>query len=78
MEKTKRCMAALHEAAPEIEVMAGEPMCRHTTFAIGGAADLFVVPKTPGQLAKLTEQVIRKGIGVLDTDPFADIENVRS
>ena len=58
MEKTKRCMAALHEAAPEIEVMAGEPMCRHTTFAIGGAADLFVVPKTPGQLAKAL-QVIR-------------------
>lgn len=58
MEKTKRCMAALHEAAPEIEVMAGEPMCRHTTFAIGGAADLFVVPKTPEQLAKAL-QVIR-------------------
>lgn len=58
MEKTKRCMAALHEAAPEIEVMAGEPMCRHTTFAIGGPADLFVVPKTPEQLAKAL-QVIR-------------------
>ena len=58
MEKTKRCMAALHEAAPEIEVMAGEPMRRHTTFAIGGPADLFVVPKTPEQLAKAL-QVIR-------------------
>lgn len=58
MEKNKRCMAALHEAAPEIEVMVGEPMCRHTTFAIGGAADLFVVPKTPEQLAKAL-QVIR-------------------
>lgn len=58
MEKTKRCMAALHEAAPEIEVMAGEPMCRHTTFAIGGPADLFVVPKTPERLAKAL-QVIR-------------------
>lgn len=34
--------------------------------------------ETPQQLARLTEQVIRKGIGVLDTDPFADIENVRS
>ena len=29
--------------------------------------------ETPGQLAKLTEQVIRKGIGVLDTDPFAKV-----
>ena len=53
MEKTKRCMAALHEAAPEIEVMVEEPMRRHTTFAIGGPADLFVVPKTPEQLAKV-------------------------
>ena len=34
--------------------------------------------ETPQQLARLTEQVIRNGIGVLDTDPFADIENVRS
>ena len=29
--------------------------------------------ETPGQLARLTEQVIRKGIGVLDTDPFATV-----
>ena len=29
--------------------------------------------ETPGQLAKLTEQVIRKGIGVLDSDPFAKV-----
>ena len=34
--------------------------------------------ETPQQLARLTEQVIRKGIGVLDTEPFADIENVRA
>ena len=27
---------------------------------------------------RLRGLVIRKGIGVLDTDPFADIENVRS
>lgn len=26
--------------------------------------------ETPQQLARLTEQVIRKGIGVLDTDPL--------
>ena len=29
--------------------------------------------ETPQQLARLTEQVIRKGIGVLDTDPFANV-----
>ena len=32
--------------------------------------------ETPQQLARLTEQVIRKGIGVLDTDPFADIKKM--
>lgn len=65
MEKTKRCMAALHEAAPEIEVMAGEPMCRHTTFAIGGPADLFVVPKTPEQLAKVLQVICDCGLPLL-------------
>ena len=51
MEKIKACMTALHEAAPEIEVMADEPMRRHTSFAIGGPADLFVMPKTIGHCA---------------------------
>ena len=65
MEKTKRCMAALHEAAPEIEVMVEEPMRRHTTFAIGGPADLFVVPKTPEQLAKVLQVICDCGLPLL-------------
>lgn len=51
MEKINHCMAALREAVPEIEVVANEPMSRHTTFAIGGPADLFISPKTTEQLA---------------------------
>ena len=34
--------------------------------------------ETPQQSGTTDRAVIRKGIGVLDTDPFADIENVRS
>lgn len=51
MEKINHCMTALRAAVPEIEIVANEPMSRHTTFAIGGPADLFVSPKTPEQLA---------------------------
>ena len=28
------------------QVLTGEPMSRHTTFRIGGPADIFVIPKT--------------------------------
>lgn len=65
MEKIKACMTALHEAAPEIEVMADEPMRRHTTFAIGGPADLFVVPKTPEQLTKALRVIRDCGLPLL-------------
>ena len=42
MEHIKDCIAALREAAPEIDIAENELMRRHTTFAIGGPADLFV------------------------------------
>lgn len=51
MEKINECLAALRAAVPEIEIATDEPMHRHTTFAIGGPADLFIVPQTPAQLA---------------------------
>ena len=51
MENSNACMEALRAAVPEIEVVLNEPMSRHTTFAIGGPADLFVIPKTLEQLA---------------------------
>ena len=44
------CAAALRKAAPEIDIAINEPMSRHTTFAIGGPADLFVMPKTIAEL----------------------------
>ena len=50
MEYIKDCIAALREAAPEIDIAENELMRRHTTFAIGGPADLFVQPKTRREL----------------------------
>ena len=35
MEHIKDCIAALREAAPEIDIAENELMRRHTTFAIG-------------------------------------------
>ena len=50
MEHIKDSIAALRAASPEIEIKQNEPMRRHTTFAIGGSADLFVLPKTRNEL----------------------------
>ena len=50
MEHIKDCIAALREAAPEIDIAENDLMRRHTTFAIGGPADLFVQPKTRREL----------------------------
>ncbi len=48
-------MERLQEAAGPECVFSQEPMCRHTTFRIGGPADLFVAPDTVEKVA----QVIR-------------------
>lgn len=35
------------------QIKLNEPMSRHTTFGIGGAADCFVMPETPEELQKI-------------------------
>ncbi|MBR5451915.1 MAG: UDP-N-acetylmuramate dehydrogenase [Clostridia bacterium] len=37
----------------KIEYSENEAMCRHTTFGIGGNADVFVMPENPLQLARV-------------------------
>ncbi|MFB0971957.1 MAG: UDP-N-acetylenolpyruvoylglucosamine reductase, partial [Neofamilia sp.] len=44
------------------EVLKGEPMSAHTTFRIGGPADVFVVPKDVGALIKLLKYLREKEI----------------
>ena len=41
------------EILEDKRILEAEPMSRHTTFRIGGPADLFVVPETVDEIAKL-------------------------
>ncbi len=45
-------------AALGVRVVAGEPLARHTTFRIGGPADLFAPATTPQQLAGLADLAV--------------------
>lgn len=65
MENSNVCMEALRAAVPEIEILSNEPMSRHTTFAIGGPADLFVIPKTLEQLAGTLKVLRNCGVPLL-------------
>ena len=49
---------------PEIELRLNEPMSKHTSFRIGGPAEVMAFPKDPGQLGK-----ILKMSGILDCKP---------
>lgn len=47
---------------PEEDILQKEPMCRHTTFRIGGEAGCFVRISSPKQLAGLTPFFRKEGI----------------
>lgn len=49
---------------PDLKVCFGEPMAKHTSFRIGGAADVMAFPKSAEELAQLL-----KVSGLLDTKP---------
>lgn len=65
MEHINECIAALRAAAPDIDILKDEPMRRHTTFAIGGPADLFIQPKTRRELAGALSVLRERGIPFL-------------
>lgn len=65
MDQINTCITALREAAPDIDIMQNEPMSRHTTFAIGGPADLFVQPKTRRELAGTLGVLRARGVPFL-------------
>ena len=56
--------AAAAELSPRIRgtVRTREPMCRHTTFRIGGPADIFVQPADPDDLAEVLRFARAKGL----------------
>ncbi len=44
------------------EALLNEPMSRHSTFAIGGPADVFISPSSEQQIARLIEYLRERGI----------------
>ena len=44
------------------EYLLNEPMCRHTTFGIGGAADVFVAPKNSEELKTVISLALQNGV----------------
>lgn len=52
-------MAAL---VPDCELKWNEPMSRHTSFRIGGGAEVFACPKTPGELAQVLGAAAELGV----------------
>jgi len=51
MDQTHECIRELKGAAPRMEIKISEPMRYHTTFAIGGPAELFLLPRTTEDMA---------------------------
>lgn len=51
----QKFLKKLREAAGDTQVLAQEPMKKHTTFRIGGAADYFVMPQTKEALTAVVE-----------------------
>lgn len=47
---SKKIMADILSAVPGISVKINEPMCNHTSFKIGGPADVFVAPGSEDEL----------------------------
>ena len=50
------------EALPELSVLPGEPLCSHTSFHIGGPAELLVCPKNRQELAACLRLCREQGI----------------
>ena len=49
MDRFECLQQELARRCPDLEVRAGEPMSRHTSFRIGGPARLMALPKSPVQ-----------------------------
>lgn len=55
-------LAELKTVLGESAVCVDEPMCEHTTFHIGGPADIFVIPETKEQLVETVALCRKQGL----------------
>ncbi len=65
MELIHECIKELRAAAPQLDIRKDEPMRYHTTFAIGGPADLFLLPRTAEDLASVLGVLRRRNTPLL-------------
>lgn len=47
---SKKILTKLIEIIPSLDAVIDEPMCNHTSFKIGGPADIFISPRTEEEL----------------------------
>ena len=53
MTKMTLLQMKIEEISPKFDRKYNEPMCNHTSFRIGGAAEVFAMPKTREELAEI-------------------------
>ena len=62
MDRFELLHKELNRRCPELEVRAQEPMCRHTSFRIGGPAALMALPKTVEEAASAVQAAREIGV----------------
>ena len=50
----------IRKLGEQVEILVAEPMKNHTTFRIGGPADLFLLPNTVEEIKKIREICIQE------------------
>ena len=56
----ERLEKLLRERCPEMELRVNEPMSKHTTFRIGGPAEVIALPRTPGEVKAVLDACRRE------------------
>ena len=62
MTKLDRLADRLGRELPGLELRRGEPMSRHTTFRVGGPAELMALPEDEGQLCAAARLAAEEGV----------------
>ena len=62
MTNLERLARRLERELPGLELRRGEPMSRHTTFRVGGPAELMALPEDEGQLGAAARLAAEEGV----------------
>ena len=62
MTNLERLARRLEGELPGLELRRGEPMSRHTTFRVGGPAELMALPEDEGQLCAAARLAAEEGV----------------